>query len=314
MKKTILALGTMLPPEMEDLERDYKLIRLWKEPNPETTLQNIKSEVQVILSAFNGMQVSRAIIEELPNLELIAQYGAGVNNIDLQAAKDRMVAISSTPDTPMNDTADTAMALILATLRRIVEADMFVRIGKWGSGGFPVATSLTGKRVGVIGMGRIGQAIARRCKAFEMEVAYYGPRRKTDLPYDYYDNLEEMAASVDLLVCSCIGGSETHHIINLPVLKALGPKGILINVARGSVVDTESLLVALSNRYIGGAGLDVYENEPSVPDALISMDNVVLLPHIGGNTAETKMAMGQLVIANIRAHFNGEPLITPVEA
>jgi len=299
---------------MEELERDYQLIRLWKEPDPEATLQKIKSDVQVILSAFNGMQVTRTIIEELPNLELIAQFGAGVNNIDLQSAKDRMVAVSSTPDTPMNDTADTAMSLILATLRRIVEADVFVRIGKWPAGGFPAATTLTGKKVGIIGMGRIGQAIARRCTAFEMEVVYQGPSRKADLPYDYYDNIEKMASEVDLLVCSCIGGAETHHIINLPVLKALGSKGTLINVARGTVVDTESLLIALSNRYIGGAGLDVYENEPHVPEALISMDNVVLLPHIGGNTAETKTAMGKLVIANIKAHFNGEPLITPVAA
>lgn len=311
MKKTILALGTMLAPEMEALERDFNLIRLWKEENPEQTLQNVKSEVQVVLSAFNGMQVTRAIIEELPNLELIAQFGAGLNNVDLAAAKDRMVAVSSTPDTPCNDTADTAIALILSTLRRFVEADVFVRVGKWQSSQFPTATSLTGKKVGIIGMGRIGQAIARRCEACEMQVSYYGPRKK-DVPYSYYDNLETMAADVDLLVCACIGGETTHHIVNLPVLKALGPKGIIINVARGTVVDTESLLVALSNKYIGGAGLDVFENEPNIPEALISMDNVVLLPHIGGNTQETKTAMGELVIENIKAYFSGEKLVSPV--
>lgn len=314
MKKTILALGTMLPPEMEALEREFDLIRLWKEADPEATLQKVKLDVVTILSAFNGMLVTRKIIESLPNLELIAQYGAGVNNIDVEAAKERSIAVTSTPDTPMNDTADTALALMLATLRRIVEADMFVRIGKWSSGAFPLATALTEKKVGIIGMGRIGQAIARRCIAFEMDVSYFGPRKKSNLPYFYYDDLENMAENVDILVCSCIGGEQTHHIVNTPVLKALGSKGVLINVARGSVVDTESLLIALSNKDIAGAGLDVYENEPFVPDSLISMDNVVLLPHIGGHTIETKTAMGKLAIANINAHFTGQPLLTPFTA
>ncbi|OIN85397.1 MAG: hypothetical protein AUJ12_09445 [Alphaproteobacteria bacterium CG1_02_46_17] len=314
MKKTVLALGTMLPPEMDDLESRYNLIRLWKEADPEATLQKSRLDVVAILSAFNGMPVTRKIIESLPNLEIIAQYGAGVNNIDVEVAKERTIAVTSTPDTPMNDTADIALALILASLRRIVEADMFVRIGKWSTGAFPLATSLTGKRVGIIGMGRIGQAIARRCRAFEMEISYFGPRKKEDLEYRYFDNLEKMAKEVDILVCSCVGGEETHHIVNLPVLKALGANGILVNVARGTVVDLESLLIALSNKDIAGAGLDVYESEPSVPEALISMDNVVLLPHIGGHTHETKTAMGKLAIANIDAHFDGQPLITPYAA
>ncbi|HOO50161.1 MAG TPA: 2-hydroxyacid dehydrogenase [Alphaproteobacteria bacterium] len=314
MKKTILALGTMLPPEMAELEENFNLIRLWKESDPEATLQAVKQDVVAIVSTFNGMQVSRAIIEALPNLELIAQYGAGVNNIDVEAAKERHIAVTSTPETPMNDTADTALGLIINTLRRFVEADVFLRIGKWNSSGFPLATSLTGKRVGIIGMGRIGQAIARRCEAFEMPVSYFGPRKKEGLNYPYFSSLTELAANVDVLVCSCIGGAETHHIINTAVLKALGPKGILINVARGSVVNTEDLLVALSNKDIAGAGLDVYENEPSVPESLISMDNVVLLPHIGGHTHETKTGMGKVVIANIEAHFNGRPLLTPFAA
>lgn len=314
MPKTILALGAMLPAEMDDLEREFRVVRLWKETDPEETLQKVRQDVVAILSAFNGMPVTRKIIESLPNLELIAQYGAGVNNIDTEAARERSVALTSTPDTPMNDTADTAMGLILTVLRRFVEADMFVRVGKWSSGGFPLATSLSGKTVGIIGMGRIGQAIARRCRAFDMDVAYYGPRRKPEVEALYFDDLENMARHADILVCSCIGGPETNHLVTLPVLQALGPKGFLVNVARGSVVKMEDLLVALSNRDIAGAGLDVYENEPSVPDALISMDNVVLLPHIGGHTIETKTAMGRLVIENIRAYFNGQPLVTPLVA
>lgn len=314
MKRTILALGAMMPPEMDELEQDFNLVRLWKEADPEATMQRIRNDVQIIVSAFNGMAVTRNIIESLPNLELIAQYGAGVNNIDVQAAKERSIAVTSTPDTPMNDTADTALGLILMTLRRFVEADMFVRVGKWNSGAFPVATALTGKKVGIIGMGRIGQAIARRCAAFEMAPMYFGPRRKSGIPYPYFVNLEAMAAEVDVLVCACIGGPSTHHIVNYPVLKALGPKGIIVNVARGTVVDTDGLLVALANKELGGAGLDVYENEPGVPEGLLSMDNVVLLPHVGGNTAETKTAMGKLVIENIRAYIDGNPLVTPFAA
>lgn len=314
MKKIILALGAMQSNEMDILEREYHVIKLWKERDPEEALQALKLQIQVILSTYNGMPVTRKIIESLPNLELIAQYGAGLNNVDIVAAKERDVAVISTPDAPTKDTADTAMALILTTLRRVVEADMFVRVGKWASGAFPASTSLSGKTVGICGFGRIGQAIAKRCSAFDMTVVYNGPREKLDQPYQYYSDLRDMAANVDILVMACPGGEATHHIANLPVFRALGPKGFFINIARGSVVDTEHLLIALSNRAIAGAGLDVYEAEPSVPPALISMDNVVLLPHIGGGTVEARSEMGRLVIANIMAHFNGEPLISPVAA
>jgi len=314
MKKIILALGAMQSAEMDILESEYHVIKLWKEKDPEATLQNYKLQVQVILSTYNGMPVTRKIIEALPNLELIAQYGAGLNNVDIASAKSRDISVISTPDAPTRDTADTAMALILTTLRRVVEADMFVRIGKWSSGAFPASTSLAGKTVGICGFGRIGQAIAKRCSAFDMTVVYNSPRQKSDLPYTYFADLKEMAAHVDILVMACIGGDTTKHIANLSVFKSLGPKGYFINIARGSVVNTEDLLVALSNRDIAGAGLDVYETEPSVPPALISMDNVVLLPHIGGGTVEARSEMGQLVIANIRAHFKGEPLLSPVAA
>ncbi len=312
MKKTVLALGTMQPAEMDALESAFDVVKLWKEKDPEAALQSCRLRVQVILSTYNGMPVTRKIIESLPNLELIAQYGAGLNNIDVVAAKERDIAVVSTPDAPTRDTADTALALILTTLRRVVEADMFVRVGKWANGAFPAATSLAEKTVGICGFGRIGQAIATRCQAFDMRVVYTGPREKPGQPYRYYDDLVTMAADVDVLVMACIGGPTTYHIVNASVLKALGPKGYLINVARGSVVNTDDLLVALSNRDIAGAGLDVYENEPSVPPALISMDNVVVLPHIGGGTVEARAIMGRLIIDNITAHFNGDPLLSPV--
>ena len=314
MKKTILALGAMQPAEMELLETRYDVVKLWKEGDPEAALQQVKMQVQAILSTYNGMPVTRRIIESLPNLELIAQYGAGVNNIDVVAAKERAVTVINTPDAPTKDTADTAMALILTTLRRVVEADMFVRVGKWQSGAFPASTSLEGKTVGICGFGRIGQAIARRCAAFDMQVVYNGPRPKEGVVYPYYSDITDMAAACDVLVMACPGGEATHHIVDYKVLKALGPRCYLINVARGTVVKIDDLLVALRNRDIAGAGLDVYENEPSVPEALISMDNVVLLPHIGGGTNEGRRVMGLQVIANIDAHFDGTMKLSPLRA
>lgn len=314
MKKIILALGSMQSAEMDLLEKEYHVIKLWKEKDPESTLQAYRLQIQVILSTYNGMPVTQKIIESLPNLELIAQYGAGLNNIDIAIAKARDIAVVSTPDAPTRDTADTAMALILTTLRRVVEADMFVRVGKWNSGAFPPSTSLAGKTVGICGFGRIGQAIAKRCVAFDMKVVYNSRRQKDDQPYQYFNDLKDMAGCVDVLVMACPGGQETYHIANAAVFTALGSRGYFINIARGSVVNTEDLLVALRNRSIAGAGLDVYETEPSVPESLISMDNVVLLPHIGGGTVEARSNMGQLVIANIRAHFKGDSLISPVVA
>lgn len=312
-KKTILALGSLLPAEMDELEKRFDLIRLWKETDPEAALQAHRNDIVAILSAYSGMPVTRRILESLPNLSMIGQFGMGVDNIDMAAASERAVSVSNTPDILAPDTADIAMSLILAVSRRIVEADMFVRVGKWAGGTpFPLATSLGGKTVGIVGLGRIGQAIARRCAAFDMTVAYHGRQEKPGVPYRFYADLLQLAEYCDFLVLACPGGPATRHIVNGRVLKALGRKGYLINIARGSVVDTEALLIALSNRDIAGAGLDVYENEPNIPEALISMDNVVLLPHIGSATLETRAAMGRLVIANIDAHFDGQPLLTPV--
>lgn len=311
-KKTILALGTLLPAEMDDLEKNYDLIRLWKEADPEAALRAHKNDIVAILSSYTGMPVTRRILEALPNVSIISHFGMGIDNIDLAAVKERHIELTNTPGILAPDTADIALSLMLCVSRRIVEADMYVRVGKWPSGAFPLASAMTGKRVGIVGMGRIGQAIARRCAGFDMAISYHGPREKKDVPYQYYADLRQMAENSDFLVLACPGGPETRHIVNTKVLKSLGPKGFVINVARGSVINTDDLLLALTNREIAGAGLDVYETEPNIPEALISMDNVVLLPHIGSATAETRAAMGQLVIANIAAHFEGRALLTPV--
>jgi hydroxypyruvate reductase len=305
MKKTILALGSLLPNEMHKLAGHYDVVKLWMEPDPEATLQKHKENIIGIVSSYNGLPVTRRIIESLPNLSVVAQFGAGIDNIDLEALKDRDIILTNTPDILTNDTADIAMILTLATMRRVVEADMYVRVGKWNSGAFPLSTSLTGKTMGIVGMGRIGQAIARRATGFDMKVIYNGPREKPNLDYPFYADLVQMAEVSDVVMLACIGGDDTRHIINARVLKALGSKGYVINVARGSVIKTDDLLVALSNRSIAGVGLDVYESEPNIPQALLNMDQVVLLPHIGSATLETRTQMGELVIENVLAHFEG---------
>jgi hydroxypyruvate reductase len=312
MTRTLLALGGLLSDEMDTLDQHFQVIRLWKEADPAAILQARRLDIVAILSTWQT-PVRNHLIEALPNLEIISQFGVGVENIDLHVAKARNIAVTNTPDVVTDDTADTALALLLAVARRVCEGDMYVRVGKWANGPMPLGTSLTGKTVGIVGMGRIGQAIAKRCEAFGMKVVYHGPNQK-DVPQKYFADLKAMAEESDALILACGGGAGTLNIIDYAVLEALGKRGILINVARGSVVKELDLLAALSNRTIAGAGLDVYVNEPYVPEALISMDNVVLLPHIGTSTMEARTAMGQLVVDNLLAHFDGKPLKTPVAA
>lgn len=312
-RRTILVLKPLLPPEMKRLEERFHVVRLYNESDPEAALQAAREDVVGIVSAAGSKGVRRHLIEALPNLEIISQFGVGVDNIDIDAAASRNIAVTNTPDVLTEDTADIAVSLLLALSRRICEGDMFVRVGKWASGApFPLGVTPKGKTVGIIGLGRIGKAIAKRLVAFDMRIVYHGRRQKADLAWPFYRDLEQMAEDCDYLVCAVPGGNDTYHIVNDRVLNALGPKGYLINIARGSVVDQDALVTALTNKVIAGAGLDVYDNEPIVPDALKAMDNVVLLPHIGSATVETRTVMGEIVLANLEAHFAGKPLITPV--
>ena len=312
MKKTLLALQSILPPEMKKLEEHFDIIRLWKERDPEATLRENAGRIVAILSTYNCAGVSRHLMEALPNLEIIAQFGVGYNNIDIEAATERGIAVTYTPDILTNDTADTALSLLLATARRIVEGDMFVRVGKWRDGPLPLGTTLSGKTAGIVGLGRIGRAIAKRLEAFEIDVIYHGRSQKPEVDYQFCADLKEMATQSDFLVLACAGGQETENLVDLDILEALGPKGILVNIARGTVVNEDDLQVALRNQSIAAAGLDVFRDEPNVPESLLKMDNVVLLPHIGSATIETRSRMGQLVLDNIIAHFEGNPVLTPV--
>lgn len=312
MKRALLVMGNqILPKEMEILEDHFDVIRLWKERDPESVLQARKADIVAIASVY-FVPVSRQLMEALPNLEIISQFAVGYDNIDLAAARERGIRVTNTPDVLTDDTADVALGLLLALSRRICEGDMFVRVGKWLNGPLPLGNSLKGKVAGIVGMGRIGQAVATRCAAFGMEIVYQGPRKKDDLSYRYEPNLKVLAQQSDYLILTCPGGADTRHMVNADILEALGPEGYLINVSRGSVVDEDSLITALKDKKIAGLGTDVFAHEPNVPDDLVKMDNVVLLPHIGSATHETRTLMGQLVVNNLLAHFDGKPLLTPV--
>ena len=311
-KNTILVLYPLLPAEMSVLEEEYDVIRLWDARDPESLLQERARDVQAILSTGLTRGVSARLMAACPNLEIIVQYAVGYDNVDLEAAQERGIVIANTPGISANDVADMALCLLLNVVRRVVEADMFVRVGRWHSGVMPLATSLSGKTVGIVGLGQVGSAVARRAEAFDMRVVYTSRSRKEDVPYDYYEILEDMARDSDFLVLACSGGENTKNLITYKILEALGSKGYLINVARGSIVNEEDLLIALSNGTIAGAGLDVFANEPNVPEAMFKMDNVVLTPHMADSTLETRSKMGQLVLDNLRAHFSGENLPTPV--
>lgn len=312
MKRALLVMGNQIPEkQMETLEQHFDVIRLWREHDPDSVLRARKNDIVAIASVY-FVPVSRTLIEALPNLEIIAQFAVGYDNIDITAAKERGIRVTNTPDVLTDDTADTALSLLLAVSRRVCEGDMYVRVGKWFNGAMPLGRSLKGKTAGIVGMGRIGQAIAVRCAAFGMNIIYQGPRKKDDVPYAYEPDLKKLAEASDYLILACPGGAETRHMVHEPILEALGPDGFLVNISRGSVVVEEDLVKALQTKKIAGAGLDVYAREPHVPEELVKMDNVVLLPHIGSATIETRAIMGELVIKNLLAHFTGNPLLTAV--
>ena len=252
------------------------------------------------------------LIEALPALEIIGVFGVGVDAVDLATARARGVRVTNTPDVLTEGVAELAMALLLDRRPADRLNDRYVRAGRWPKEGDPaLANSLAGKRLGILGLGRIGRAVAQRAEAFDMAICYGGPRRKADVAYDYGD-LVAMARAVDCLMVTCLGGPTTAGLIGREVIDALGPEGWLINVARGSVVDEPALVEALVEGRLGGAGLDVFAREPEVPEALLGLDNVVLQPHQASATWETRDAMGQLVVDNLKAHFAGRPLPTPV--
>ncbi|MDT8429547.1 MAG: 2-hydroxyacid dehydrogenase, partial [Pseudomonadales bacterium] len=256
--------------------------------------------------------MTNPLIYTLPKLEIIACFGVGTDGIDFTITRERGIAVTNTPDVLNDAVADIAIALILATQRKLIQADRFVRAGQWLQEPFPFGSSLAGKTLGIIGLGSIGEEIVRRALPFKLKIAYHN-RHPKPLPYTYCNTIEELAEISDILLCMLPGGRATEKLVNQQVFEKLGPQGTFINVGRGTSVDEAALVQALQDGSIAGAGLDVYSREPNVPQALLSMNNVVLLPHIGSATVETRKAMGQLVIDNLAAWRNGGELITLIE-
>lgn len=257
-------------------------------------------------------KVDKKLLMMVPNLKLIAICGVGYDGVDVDAAKDKGIVVTHTPGVLTDDVADLAMGLVLSMGRRIPQADKFVRNGDWVDDAFALTHKVSGARLGIVGMGRIGRAIAKRAAAFDMNIAYTGRQAKADVPYHFYNTVQELAAWTDYLVVAIPGGDDTQNLIDASVLQALGAKGYLINIARGSVVDQPVLVQALKDKTIAGAALDVYWDEPIVDPELRRLPNVVLTPHIASATVETRQAMAALTLDNLQAFYEGRPLPTPV--
>lgn len=311
MKPEIVLTVPVYGPTMEQLFEAFTVHRLWETKERGEFFSAVGGRIRGIATA-GGYPINTALFDALPKTEIVSTVSIGVDHVDLAAAKARGIAVTNTPDVLTDDVADIAMALVLAVARRIVAGDRFVRSGEWLKANMPLTTKIGGARMGILGLGRIGLAVANRAAAFGMTIVYHGPRAKKDVPYRYYSDLTEMARECDYLIITCPGGAATRHAVNAGVLAALGPKGVVINVARGSVIDEPALVAALQDGSLGGAGLDVFIDEPKVPEALYALDNVVVQPHVGSATHATRAAMGQLVVDNLKAHFSGRPLLTRV--
>ena len=306
----VLTAARLWPPMMEALHGAFRVHDRTHQGDP-AAFAAIAPRIRAI-AASGESKVPRELIAQMPALEIISVFGVGYDGVDVAAARERGIAVTHTPNVLNDEVADLAMALVLAVSRRLVEADRYVRSGAWANGPMPLARKVSGARMGIVGLGRIGMAIARRAEAFGMSIAYTSRNAKADTAYPYYPSAEAIAREVDFLVVITPGGAATRKLIDAKVLAALGKTGYLVNVARGSVVDEQALVQALREGTIAGAGLDVFENEPNVPAELLALDNVVLTPHVGSATWQTRHAMGDLAFGNLQAHFAGKPLLSPV--
>ena len=308
MKPTVLKVARLPDMLSERLYADYDVLE-GSESGDELEADKVRGIRALIANGESRVQAG--LIERLPDLQVIVVFGVGYDGIDVEAARARGITVTHTPDVLTDDVADFAMTLMLGTARRIAQADRFVREGRWQQGPFAFTRKVSGKRLGIVGLGRIGLAIARRAASFDMHISYHG-RRPQAVDYPYYASVTELAAAVDFLLIAVGGGLSTHHLIDAGVLDALGSQGILINVGRGSVVDEAALALALAEGRLLGAGLDVFEDEPRPHAGLLDLDNVLLAPHMASATWDTRRAMSELTLANLAAHFAGEPLPTPV--
>ena len=310
MKSELILMAPIYAATQQHLEAHYQVHCLWQASDQAAKLAELADRIDTVVTP-GGRGMRAAEMRALPKLKLIACFAVGVDAVDVAAATELGIKVTNTPDVLTEDVADLALALILATVRRVAAGDRFVRSGDWLKGALPLTQSLRGKTLGIIGMGRIGQAIAQRAEAFGLRIAYQGPRDK-HLGYAYHADPVDLAKACDILVAACPGGDATRGIVSKAVIEALGPEGVFVNIARGSVVDEPALVDALVHGRLGGAGLDVFVDEPRVPEALLTLDQVVLQPHVGSASHATRTAMGQLVLDNVAAWFAKQPLPTAV--
>lgn len=312
-KRDVLLIG---PPIHEAatkrLERDYSVHKYWLAADKPGLLAMLRDRCQAAVTT-SGDGAPTPLIDALPRLKLIAYTTVGYDGIDMEVVRKRGITVTNTPNVLNDAVAELAIGLMIAAARRIPQGDRYVREGKWLQGRMALARQVSGKRLGVLGLGRIGNEIARRAQAFNMTIGYHSRRPVADAPYAYHESAQALAQASDFLVVITPGGAATHYLVNEEVMRALGPDGVLVNVARGSVVDTEALVRCLQDGTLGAAALDVFEDEPRVPEALCGLDNVVLQPHVGSATEDTRVAMANLAVDNVDAFFAGKPPLTPVE-
>ena len=288
------------------------LHRLWLEASPDAWLAEWAPKLRAVSTSTHLFPVDAAFMRRLPRLEIVASFGVGYEHIDAKWAGEHGVVVTHTPGVLDDEVADIAMALTIMAVRQLPQAERYLRAGEWLRAPFPLTASLRGRTMGILGLGRIGKAIARRAQSFGLEIVYHGRRAQTDAPYPFYPSLIEMAKASDILMVAAPGGAATRRLVGAEVLRALGPDGVLVNIARGTLVDEQALIEALRTGAILAAGLDVFENEPQVPAELVALDNAVLLPHVGSASVKTRRAMADCVVANLVAWSRGEPPQTPV--
>jgi lactate dehydrogenase-like 2-hydroxyacid dehydrogenase len=312
-KADVLLIGPKKPLMVQGLSAAFNLHTAADAAEVEKIAGTVVTHIRAIAMSVTSERAPGSLMAKLPKLEILSTFGVGYDHVDVAWAAAHGVTVTNTPDVLNEEVADTALGLLLCTVRELPQAERYLRAGKWMEKGYRLTpATLRGATVGLVGMGRIGQAIARRLEAFQVNVVYHSRRPQSGVAYKHYPNLVEMARDVDVLLAIVPGGPTTANMINAAVLDALGPEGIFINMARGSVVDDAALIQALQQKKILSAGLDVYRNEPEVPKELIALDNVVLLPHLGSASVATRRAMDQLVVDNLLAWGSGKPPLTPV--
>jgi len=309
-KPLVLQLCPLSPALDRALAERFEILRGWEMPDLRQALRDCAAEVVAIATAA-PTGVPEALFDQLPRLKVISCRGVGLDKINLDKARERGIKVAGTFGTLNGCVADMAFALMLDVARQITSADRYVRAGKWAEARYPLTARVHGRRLGIVGLGQIGQQVARRAAGFDMEIAYANRRPVDGVGYRYEPSLVALAQWCDFLVLTVAGGAETHHLINAEVLAALGGQGFLINVARGTVVDEEALVAALTEKKIAGAGLDVFADEPKVPQALLGLDNVVLAPHMASGTRETREAMEALLLENLETFFRTGEVRTP---